>query len=64
MNISIVFKKIGYSISFGHDSAVHSCAYWFSITKEYYENKQVVHADWILGWWRHKNFKKPLKRKA
>ena len=64
MTISIVFKKIGYSITIGHESAVNSCAYWFSITKEYYENKQVVYGKWILGWWRHKDFKKSLKKSS
>lgn len=57
MTICIVFKNTGYSICFG-DSAISECTYWFSITKEYYERKEVVHANWICGWFTRKQFRK------
>lgn len=57
MTINIVFKKIGYSICLG-DSAISKCAYWFSITKEYYENMKVINAKWICGY-----IRRPKQRK-
>jgi hypothetical protein len=58
MTINIVFNKVGYSISFG-DSAISDCVYWFSITKEFYEKKEVIHANWICGYFTRKQFRKP-----
>ncbi len=59
MTINIVFKKIGYSICIGN-SAISKCVYWFSITKEFYENKQIWHANWVCGWFLRKKFRKRI----
>lgn len=61
MTINIVFKNRGYSICFG-DSAISQCVYWFSITKEYYEGSEVVHADWICGFFKYPQYRKKFHR--
>lgn len=49
MEIKLIFNTYSYSICFGRKAASFSSSYAFSITKEYYDNMHVIHANFILG---------------
>jgi len=49
MQISIVFKKIGFNINFGRESASHNQMCLFSIDKMYLENGEVDFAKQLIS---------------
>ena len=64
MTFNIIFKKVGYSISFG-DSAINNSIYLFTIAKEWYnDNGDVLNGKWICGYFMRRKFRRMVKNKT
>jgi len=48
MQISIVFKNIGFNINIGRKSAYHNQVYLFSIDKIYFENGEIYFGKQLI----------------
>ena len=50
MEIKIQFRGKIYSLCFGYHTEWFEQIWGFSIVEEYFENREVVHADFINHW--------------
>lgn len=57
-------KNAAIRIDIGYETPFHSCTYWLSITREYYDERgELCHGKWVLGLFKNWKLRKSKIKK-